>query len=527
MRIVLVLLCVLMIGQTNESQALAAEPSPATANQPDASRQLNGLPPALAQALRAAHNEAQRQVAALADASSRADVWGNLGMLYHAQRLRYLAEKSYDKALIEADKARWRYLRAIVLSERGEIERSIIDFQHTVEAQPANMAAWYRLGVALFLTGELALAETALREAQQQTPDSALVLATLADVAVAGDNPREALDLLKRAWALEPEAGQTAYKLARVYRSLGNAEAARIWLGKRPGNRLAPKIDDPLLLEVAQMSRTARFYEIAADWAMARGDQQQALEALRNAVEFAPEDVNVGLRFASALDAGGNATEAVTEARRILTIDAKSAPSWYLLGWLLRKSKQQGDLAEAMSAMERSLAIVDSTRARELAAALSMRSRQFAKAKAHYKLLISQQPTKAFYHYWLAMARLGRGDCRGRTSLGRALQLRQDWGEVHIVLARAEAMCGAVETARQRAEALLKVKNNVDTRLTLALVELAAGRANEAERLATAELPHPDATMVLDALKPQPVAQSQSSLLFSLDSAWWLPPEVQ
>ena len=486
---------------------------------------LADLPPLLASILSDARIEAERQAAALPDADARADAWGNLGMLYHAQRLRYLAQDAYDRALVEADKPRWRYLRAIVLSERGEIEASVADFRSTVAAQPDNPAAWYRLGVALFLTGELLAADAALRESLEQTPDAAVVLAARADVATAQGDPKQALQLYERAWELEPEAGQLTYKLAMVHRRLGNTAAARSWLERQPGNRLAPKIDDPLLLEVAQLSRTSRFYEIAADWALARGDHAQALDALRNAAAFAPEDPAIGLRFASLLGANGHQTESIAEVRRILAIDAQSAAGWYLLAWLLRTSTHPGDASAALIAVRRSLVLEENTKTRSLAAALSMRDMRFAEAMDHYERLIDRDAENAVYHYWLGLARLGVGDCRGQRSLEQALQLRNGWGEAHLILARAEALCGAVDAARRRSRALLDAKDDVDTRLTLALVELAAGRSEESRRLAEAQLPHPDAVMLLEALEsgtlPEPFRP------FAQGSSWWSPPEVR
>ena len=88
-----------------------------------------------------------------------------------------------------------------------------------------------------------------LRDAQGDAPESAAVLTALADAELGAGNARQASVLLERAAALEPEAGQIAYKLALSYRQLGDVERAQTWLRRR--NDLAPAIDDPLLVEVA------------------------------------------------------------------------------------------------------------------------------------------------------------------------------------------------------------------------------------------------------------------------------------
>ena len=280
-------------------------------------------------------------------------------MLYHAHRLRYLARDAYARALTEAETNRWRYLHGIALAELGEIERAAEDFRLVTTVMADNMPAWYRLGVSLLLSGELDDAQSALDRAQDLDAESALVLAALADVASARGDHRTALGLLSRAVELEPDAGQLAYKLAMTHRALGDVQSASAWLARSPDNRLAPKIDDPVLLEVAQMSRSARFYEVAADWALGRGDLAGAIDALKSAVALAPEDVGLALRLATTLDEAGREADAVAETRRALALDDRSAPAWYRLAWLLRRSDAPSDIAAAEDAIGRALALAD------------------------------------------------------------------------------------------------------------------------------------------------------------------------
>ena len=121
------------------------------------------------------------------------------------------------------------------------------------------------------------------------------------------------------------------------------------------------------------------------------------------------------------------------------------------------------------------------------------------------------------------MARLRRGDCDALAALERAVALRANWGEAHIVRARAEALCGSAQAARERAVALLRLADNADTRLTLALAELAIGRAEEARQLAEPVSSH-DAASIMDAARAGP--GHLPSLAFATSSAWWVPPEL-
>ena len=487
------------------------------------SRQLADLPPALAATLREAHEEAERLASTSTDASARAAAWGNLGMLYHAHRLRFLARDAYARALAEVETVRWRYLHGIALAELGEIERAAHDFRLVTTATPDNMPAWYRLGVSLLLSGELAGAQAALGRARDLDGDSALVLATQADVASARGDHRAALGLLTRAVELEPGAGQLAYKLAMTHRALGNAEHASAWLARSPNNRLAPKIDDPVLLAVAQMSRSARFYEIAADWALGRGDLAGAIDALKSAVALAPEGVALALRLATALGDAGQEARAVAETRRALTLDDRSAPAWYRLAWLLRRSNAPSDVVAAEDAVGRALALADDARSRALAGAFDMRSARYLSAAGHYQRLAALVPGDAYAHFWLGIARLGAEDCAARDSLDEALRLRGDWGEAHIAMARADALCGFPDAARSRAATLSSVQDSPETRITLAFAEAAGRRSDAARRLATSALPDPDAKLLLDAL----AVDALPARPFAPQSRWWLPPELR
>ena len=504
--------------------AEGAEESTSSADK-GAPRQLEDLPPALAETLRTAREQTRAITADQADAASVADAWGKLGMLYHAQRLRQLASEAYSLALAAEESPRWRYLRGIVRSERGDVERALTDFRHVVKAEPDNATARYRLGVALFLGGAPQAARAELEVASAATPDSALFLAALADVEMALGDYDAAVALLTRAWRLEPEAGQLAYKLALANRGRGNVAEAKLWLSSRPDNSLAPSVDDPLLLEVAQLSRSARFFELAAEWALARGDHEQAARALRDAVALAPEDTALGLRLVAVLAGAERFPAAIKAVKQVLDVNPDSARGWHFLAWLQRSSTTAADRAEAADATARSLALdADNDETRALAAALAMRDERFSEAAEHYRRLTRSQPAQATFHYWLGMASLGAGDCQGREALATALRLATSWGEAHLALARADAVCGDGEAALRRARAVQQAKDDADTRLTLAFAALALNEPTEAARLAKAELPHPDARMLLAAMS----SETSSPLpLFAQGSPWWLPALVR
>ncbi|MDE0008443.1 MAG: tetratricopeptide repeat protein [Gammaproteobacteria bacterium] len=468
----------------------------------------------------------ERRLAAATTPAERATVWGNEGMLLHAQRRLGEAQDAYHQAIDEHESARWRYLHGVALAESGALAESITDFRRAVVLAPDNMPAWYRLGTALLQAGDAAAAATALEQARVLAPKSALVFAALADVSILLGEPKEALALLSAAFRMEPEAGQLAYKIASVHRRLGHVAKAQAWLERDPGNRLAPTIDDPILLEVASLSRTPRFYRMAADWALARGDVGAAIDALRNAVSLAPSDVALHERLAAVL-AEHAPREALADVERLLEMAPDSATGWRLLAWVLRLAPNAS--ARAAQAAARSLALADLPATRVLAAALAMRDGRFDTAMSHYRHLTEAQPTEPHLHYWLGMSQLAAGDCQGVPPLQEALRLHAEWGEALLALARAEAICGetkgpdALSRATARAAALLRAREGPDTRLTLAFVLLAAGDVEAAADIARQQAPHPDATMLLEAIDHDTVPNTP----FAPESAWWIPPEIR
>ena len=479
--------------------------------------------PAVAEVLQAARDELREELPQLAEPAQRAEAWGRLAMLHHAQDLLDEAEHAYRQALAEQPARRWHYLLAVVLGERGEVHTAIAEYQRALTAVEGGHAlSSYRLGKLYLLEGDHRAAAAALEAAAAAMPDSAAVLGALADAAIGSGDWRRAKSLLQRAAALQPNAGRIAYKLAMAHRHLGELEEARHWLAKR--NATAPSVDDPLLLEVAELSLSAKFFVKAGERAWQRGERQDALAAWRNAAALAPQDVDAGLVYAHALGALGQRKAAIEEARRVLAIDAQSARAWHVLALQLY---HEAEVGEALEAAQRAAQLDGDPSARALAAALLMRSRQFDEAAATYQALAAEQPDAAYYRYWLGMAQLGAGHCpAARQAFADALERQSNWGQAHVALVRADALCGDDDVrrnARARAEELLAAHAEADTRITLAFAELGLGRTEAARVLATEALPHGDAQLLLASIDEGKLPK----LPFAAESDWWLPAELR
>lgn len=444
------------------------------------------LPPHLVDPVAAAWAEVREELAG-GDAAVRAKAHGRLAMFHHAQGLLPEAEHLYDEAIAGARLAaagagafRWHYLRGIARRDRGRLDAAVQDFQAALAIRPEHALTLYRLGTVLLDRGDAEEAASHLRQALAADATAAAVLEALADAAIAAEDWPQVRDLLERAWQVEPAASRLAYKLAIAERRLGNSERAGHWLGQR--GLAAPTVYDPLLLEVAALSLNPRFYMEAAANAEARGEVDEALAAYAQATALAPNDASAGLALARALAWHGREADALEESRRILSLDG--------------------------------------SRVRALHASLAMREGEFAEAEESFGKLAAAEPVQARHLYWLAMARLAQGQCaEARDPIAQALRLAPTFGEAHLLAARTEALCGDADAALARARALLKVRADRDTRMTLAFALLPSDPA-AARRIAASYGDDEDARLVLDAL----AAGRAPERPFAAGSRWWQPP---
>lgn len=473
----------------------------------------------------AALDHAEQQLAetlpALTTPAARADAIGAVAMLYHAQEQLPAAVARYRRAIAAHEAVRWHYLLGAALADQGDLDAAASAYGRAIGLAPNDGLAHYRLGTTLMLRGGHQAAAGALREALVTMPDNAAVLAALGEAAAATGDLAAAREHLERAAALAPNAGRVAYRLGVVYRDLGQAKDAARWFERR--NDVAPTVADPRLLAVAERSLSPKFFVAAGNRAKARGDWPEALAAFERAQALAPNDVAAGLGRADALHALGNVEAALAATRALVAHAPEVADAWLLHAFLLHRSDR---LTDALAAADKGVALRPDRAGRTLLAALLMRGRQFVQAAAAYQQLAVEFPAAAYFRYWLAMARFGTGDCRGgRESMAAALALQPNWGQAHIALCRAIALCGepeALRAARERTAALVAAADNVDTRLTAAFVALREGRGADVRRAANAALPHPDAEALLAALD----ADRLPAAPFAPGSAWWLPPEL-
>ncbi len=489
----------------------------------DLESELQLLSPELAEDIREMKAHTEMQLETETNPSARAEIIGQLAFIYHAQMMLGSAEETYLEALSNDEVYAYRYLLAIIVLQRGENAEAIAHLEQVVLSKPDYVPAWYRLGQLKLLEGDVAGADFAFRNAQKTYPNSAAILVGRADVESARGNPTEAVSHLEKAAVIEPDNGQIAYKLVAAYRQLDNQAKVDEWLPLANSKVQAPPLTDPLMVELAGLSRSGRFFSEAANWAFQRGDQKATMEALLQATELEPANVEYATKYAAFLELTGAVDEAIAEIKRILGYREDSASAWYFLARLLRGSADGETYLQGLIAVQKAVEL-DSEQDlyRALAAAMSMQAALYAHAQEYYIQLVERNPNNPYYYYWFALARLAEKHCDGRDALRRAVALRKTWGEAHVALARADAYCGDLHAAERRLSALSKAAADRDIQGAQAYVSFLNGDIENARELAEPLIPDPDAQMIVDAIQ----AQSSPERLFADDSSWWIPPEL-
>lgn len=489
----------------------------------DLETELQFLPNELADDIRRMKAHSDTQLETETEPRARAEILGQLAFIYHAQQMLVSAEAAYREALNNDEVYAYRYLLAIIVLQRGDTEEAIAHLDQVVLANPDYVPAWYRLGNLKLLQGNASGAEAAFSNAQKVYADSPAIMVGVADVALAREEWERAIEELEKAAVFAPNNGQIAYKLVTAYRELGNQVEVDRWLPLANASMQPPALADPLMVELAGLSRSGRFFIQAADWAFQRGDREATRDALNQATELEPGNLEYSLKYAAFLELTGEIDEATTEIKRFLSVREDAASAWFFLARLFRDSDDGEKYLQGLVAIQRAVELdSEEDLYRTLAAAMSLQAALYPHAQEYYIQLVERNPSNPYYYYWFALSRLAEGECDGREALARAIALRRSWGEAHVALARADAFCGELGSATQRLEALAKAAADRDIQSAQAFVALLSGDIENARILAEPLLPDPDAQMVVDSIN----ANSRPERIFASNSSWWIPPEL-
>jgi len=258
-----------------------------------------------------------------------------------------------------------RILLAKVLLEKGHYAQAVRELREAEALSPENPEVSYLLGVALEHQGLHAQAAELYHKACEGDPANAGYLTALAEVLVAMDKPRQALELLEERLGPAEEplpvvalAGELAMlvkepaKAARFFQRCLDMDPENILLREKLAKaRFFAGQYSEALGDLSRLSKHPLYQDKALWVHMMIGDSYMALgrlgpaaAAYKAAVELDPDAAPAWTRLAKCSMALGDSAEAVVAARRALSLSRDSLEATIVLGYA---TLREGNPAEA------------------------------------------------------------------------------------------------------------------------------------------------------------------------------------
>jgi predicted Zn-dependent protease len=214
--------------------------------------------------------------------------------------------------------------------ELGNPQKASNEFQDALRLDPKNEQVYFNLGMLYLKFHTPELASLVFEHGLKELPDSPLLWMGMGLTEHLADQTGKAAAALKKAVALDPAFTDAYIVLGDVLESDNKLEEAlpvfQTAIQKQPGLYIG------------------YFYYGKIIEKMNDGRQEQAIEALRKAVQLRPEFAEGHYELARALEHAGRSAEAIAEYKASVERDPALAESQYRLSVLYRK---QGDIARA------------------------------------------------------------------------------------------------------------------------------------------------------------------------------------
>lgn len=423
------------------------------------------------------------------DPVALANAWMALGDAYFAHDFQVQAEAAWSQALaIQATRSELLYRLGVLALLGGDSATAIqrldgaLDQAHPDVLVPGRI----RRGRAYLEEGNLVAARRDFETALRVRPESPAALGGLGRVALAEGRPDEAVEMLEGAVAADPAGTRLYFSLGNALRQLGRVDEAREALTRAGEGE--PQIDDPVMLQIQQLSRSPQFYLEAGLAQADRGDFDAAVQMLSRASLLAPDDPTVLSAYGRVLARSGEYELARGALRRLREFGSLSAEDWVVLGQVEART---GSIDEALGAYAGALTLEPG-----LPAALEGRARirlhqgnteAAVQAFAELADAATTDAQRARMLYWQGMSHLADQQCDQAAPV-----LRQAFDTVAprdaallSAIARMRATClnaetGELDEAMDWSERLYDARPGVESAVTLAMVLAAQNRYQDA-----------------------------------------------
>jgi len=237
-----------------------------------------------------------------------------------------------------------RFLAAIDAHRRGELDRAEPVYREVLAADPKNAEAHHMMGIAYYQRQNLSEAEASLCRALELEATTAKYHNTLGSILNAQARRMEALAAFDAAIACEPGFVTAIHNKAVTLIELGNArEAERVCRAALNAGLYSADIYDKLTTAQIQQNKIA-----------------DAITAGREGLSRYPDDQELRLNLASALELSNDLGEAETEARRVFEYQSPLPMSRLILARVMRRTRNaEGALAVLTPLLGLELSLVD------------------------------------------------------------------------------------------------------------------------------------------------------------------------
>jgi len=275
-----------------------------------------------------------------AEASTLAGRFGELGNLYQIYDIHTLAETAYANARsLEPENFRWAYYAAYLALSDGRIAQAGTRFQEAAKLNPGYAPVQLRLGQCWYEQNQLAQAVPALEAAAKVPELKGGALYLLGQIDLQERRYEQAIARFKQVLAMDSDADQVHYPLARAYRAVGDGPRAREHLAMQ--GRRAPRVEDPLVLELAALKKGARPLYQRAMGEVEAGNYSAAVKTFHEGLERDPDNLNARISLARAQYLAGQRDESQGVLEQVSVRDPKRPLALFLLG-VLRDAEGDG-----------------------------------------------------------------------------------------------------------------------------------------------------------------------------------------
>lgn len=322
---------------------------PATELPPAPPVELQGLLPAIADALGAA---LEKQQASPEDAQLN----GQLAMLLQVHGRPGAASAYYARARALDDQSlRWAHLHGLCLEELGESEAAVQAFQHAVELNPDYVPAVLKLAGLLLASGDTEASGALVRRVVGAYPERADAQFNMGRWLLATGQPGDAIEPLTKALAINGSFAEGHYLLASAYSETGSDGQAQEQQQQFEQHRKSQlKIEDPERQALEALNTTDRPDLLKAEQLMETGQFEEALVYLTRALDINPSRITTYTNLVMLYGRKGDYLSAGNYYRAGVAIDPDDARLHFQFGNL---KLAQRDFKEAAQLFERSMAL--------------------------------------------------------------------------------------------------------------------------------------------------------------------------